>query len=184
MHTRKRHAVAALAAVSVLGGCAHERIAWPPKPAEVAEISHAAYDELFLHVDFVDPAAARREVGELDQLKLKGIVWLDDTQIIFREQDDDLLPVQAEKVRSLTVKDRDRGGFIGALGGTAAMSALVLGYWYLFGKWGNSPLGPADCTFACDNPTLPYFAAIGAVGGALLGYMISGKRTYEFVPAR
>jgi hypothetical protein len=180
----KRHAVAAVAALSILGGCAHERVVWPPTREKVEEIGYAAYDNLYVRVEWVDPIKARRELG--DELKLKGIVWLDDQQIIFRSRADELVSVRATQVRGLTVKDRARGTLIGALVGASAGAAIVLGWWFLTGKLtGKDPWGyPADCPAFCDGRTMATIAGIYGVLGAGIGLQISGKHTYDFVPPR
>jgi len=173
--------LAALAVVSLLGGCAHEPIVWPPAPADMAPIHQAAYDDAWLRVDFVDPIAARRELG--DELKLKGIVWIDDEQIIFRNRAEELLPVPAERIRGLTVKDRDRGGLIGALIGAGAGGAAILATWYLFGVIGDDSAGRGTCT-ACDAKFIAGVVASTALLGMIVGYWISGGRSYDFVRAR
>lgn len=177
--------LAVLAVLSILAGCAHERVVWPPTPAAMAPIYAAAYDEQYLRVDFVDPVAARRELGDLGALKLKTIVWVDDEQIIFRSQKDgELLPVPAEKLRGLTVKDRERGGLIGALIGAGASAAAMLGAWYLFVDVGDWNAFPAGCTASCEAKFIAGWVGAGTLAGIVIGYMISGKRSYDFVPAR
>jgi hypothetical protein len=183
MRADRRHAVAVLAALSVLGGCAHERVVWPPTQEKVAEISYAAYDDLYVRVEWVDPIAAKRELG--DELHTQRIVWFDNEQIIFRTREGALLPVPAEKVQGLTVKHRGRGALIGALVGAGSGAAMMLGSWYLFDAMGdNDYFVNSACPGACTAKLIASWVAGTTLIGMAVGFMISGKHTYDFVPAR
>jgi hypothetical protein len=113
-------------------------------------------------------------------LRIAGIVWFDNEQIIFRRRDDELLPLPAEQVRGLTVKDRGRGALIGALVGAVSGGAVVLGDWYLFG---DDDFVSSACPAACAAKGIATWVVGSTLIGMAVGYMISGRHTYDFVPA-
>jgi len=148
--------LATLAALCTLAcSCAHERVVWPPTRAQVEEIGYAAYDDRYVRVEFVDPIAARRELG-------------------------DELSLPAEQVRGLTVKYRGRGALIGALVGAVSGGAVLLGDWYLFA---DRDFVSSACPAACAAKGIATWVVGSTLIGMAVGYMISGRHTYDFVPA-
>lgn len=168
-----RFTAATLAASLTAGGCAH-RLPWPPPAADIAEINQAAKDESgYLRVEYVVPIPPEHPYRIA---KPNGIESIDDRYINFSTPAGETLPVASERVRGVTVKDRNLGGLVGGSLGAGA-GAAGMGVIMLIG----AGLGyPIDCSLECGAKAFGVSAAITAFVGMVIGYAVSGRRTYRF----
>jgi hypothetical protein len=164
---------AALAATLTAGGCAH-RLPWPPPAADIAEINQAAKDENgYLRVEYVVPIPPKHPYRTA---KPNGIESIDDRYINFSTPAGETLPVASERVRGVTVKDRNLGGLIGGSLGAGAGAAAMGAFMLTVGGLGY----PSGCSLECGAKAFGASAAIGAFVGMVIGYAVSGRRTYRF----
>jgi hypothetical protein len=112
-----RALVATLAVVSTAaGGCAHEHLPWPPPQSEIDRINQASRKERdWLRVEYVEPTAAK----VVRPIRIESI---DDDDITFRTKAGESERVPSLLVQGVTVKDRYRGGLLGAAAGVGAMA--------------------------------------------------------------
>ena len=164
-----------LASISLLSsGCA-EHLPLPPTPADIARINEAARDENgYLRIEYVEPIPPERA----RIVRPSAIESFDDGYVSFRTAAGDVSVVRLNRIRGVTVKDRTRGGLIGAGLGLALAAASLAGFWLLTDR-GE---GGSFCSQPChvENIVLP-FAILGAFG-AMMGFWISGRRTFLFGP--
>ena len=162
-----------LASVGVVaGGCAHQ-LPWPPTPDDVARINHEAHEEDgYLRIEYVDPIASDWDAHNLRAVAIESI---DDDYISFRTREKEIQLVPSERVSGVTVKDRDRGGLIGLGLGAAVGAASMVGVLLLFGL----DLGSHDSAKA-----VAMSAGMIAFVGLVVGYAVSGRKTYEFTRRR
>jgi hypothetical protein len=160
----------------VAGGCAHQ-LPWPPTPADVARINKEAHaEDGYLRIEYVDPIASRWDAHNLRAVAIESI---DDDYIGFRTREGETSLLPSERVRGVTVKDRDRGGLIGAGLGALAGAGLIAGDWLLGG------IGDFDgCFLYCNATAVAMGLAIPAFIGMVAGYAVSGRKTYEFTGRR
>jgi len=169
-----RCVTATFTATLAAGGCAH-RLPWPPPAADIAEINQAAKDENgYLRVEYVMPLPPGHPYRAA---RPNGIESIDDRYINFSTPAGETLPVASERVRGVTVKDRNLGGLIGALIGVGVAGAIVGGDWLLAQAWHG------DCVLGCEAKSIAYTAALPAFVGMVVGYAVSGRRTYDFARA-
>src|SRR6187401_979469 len=94
----------------VAGGCAHQ-LPWPPTAEDVARINKEAHEEDgYMRIEYVDPIASDWDAHNLRAVAIEAI---DDDYISFRTRQKDIQLLPSERVRGVTVKDRDLGGLIG-----------------------------------------------------------------------
>ena len=150
------------------GGCAHQ-LPWPPTPEDVARINKEAHEEDgYLRIEYVDPIASHWDAHNLRAVAIEAI---GDDYISFRTREKEIQLVPSDRVSGVTVKDRDRGGLIGAGLGAAAGAAGMAGGLLLFGF----DLGSHDSAKA-----VAMSAGMAAFVGLVTGYAVSGRKTYEF----
>ncbi len=165
-----RFACAAVAATTLLAGCAHEHGPWPPPPADVARINDAAREEIgYLRVEYIDPYAHKSETPEMKPIRIEAV---DPDTITFRTRAGGTRLVPAELVAGVTVKDRDLGGLVGVGIGLGAAAAELGALWFI---------DPVGC---CNGKTIAVAAGINAFIGLVIGYAVSGRRTFHFDRAR
>jgi hypothetical protein len=164
-----------LASVGVVaGGCAHQ-LPWPPTPDDVARINQEAHEEDgYLRIEYVDPIASDWDAHNLKAVAIESI---DDDDISFRTREKKIELLPSERVRGVTVKDRDRGGLIGAGLGAAAGAGVVAGIWLVWSGLNDSPS-------YVDPKAVAIAVAIPAFVGLVVGYAVSGRKTYEFTRRR
>jgi hypothetical protein len=161
----------------VAGGCAHQ-LPWPPAPADVAQINKEAHaEDGYLRIEYVDPIASNWDAHNLRAVAIESI---DDDYIAFRTREGEISLLPSERVRGVTVKDRDRGGLIGAGLGALAGAGGMAGVWLLFGDTEGVDL----CRLYCDAKGIAASLAIPAFVGLVVGYAVSGRKTYEFTRRR
>jgi hypothetical protein len=165
-----RALVATLAVVSTAaGGCAHEHLPWPPPQSEIDRINQASRKERdWLRVEYVEPTAAK----VVRPIRIESI---DDDDITFRTKAGESERVPSLLVQGVTVKDRYRGGLLGAAAGVGAMAAALGAAAFVAG---TEPFGDDPCR--CDARGFAAGFALTAAVGAVIGLVISGRRTFHF----
>ena len=93
------------------------------------------------------PAGEGQDAHDLRAVAIESI---DDDYIGFRTREGEKSLLPSERVRGVTVKDRDRGGLIGAGRGTLAGAGLIAGDWLLAG----GGVGFDRCFLYCDAKAL------------------------------
>ena len=152
----------------VTGGCAHQ-LPWPPTAEDVARINKEAHDdEGYMRIEYVDPIASDWDAHNLRAVAIEAI---DDDYISFRTRQKDIQLVPSDRVSGVTVKDRDLGGLIGLGLGAAAGAAGMVAVELLFGL----DLGSDD-----SKKSIAMYAGMMAFAGLVVGYAVSGRKTYEF----
>ena len=189
LHSRRRDirvmrpVAATLAAFGLLAaGCVHEQVAWPPTRQDIRRINAGADAHGgWLRVEYVEPLATYQGVYVKDPVAIEAV---DLDRIAFQTRDGTVQPIPIATVKGVTVKERGTGALIGAGIGLAG-SAVVLGLAYLIAelRWHNTwnPSCDTDCRSAVVGSGIVIWpAAIGAV----VGYFIRGRRTFDLGGAR
>lgn len=169
--------LAAATVCLIAAGCGHDPMPWPPTPADVERINKAAKEEDgYIRIEYVEALAPPPTARIVRPIRIESI---DDHDIEFRTKAGDVQPVSSAIVRGITVKDRDRGGLIGLGLGAAAGAAIVTGIW----MWDTAVVGTEECA-ACLAKAFAIGAAIPAFIGLVVGYAVSGRRTFDFGTGR
>src|SRR5204863_6146126 len=122
----------------------------------VTRINREAHEEDgYLRIEYVDPIVSHWDAHNLRAVAIESI---DDDYISFRTREKQIQLVPSERVSGLTVKDRDRGGLIGAGLGAAAGSGLVAADWLL----GSTGSIFDRCFLYCDAKAVAFGVAVPA----------------------
>jgi hypothetical protein len=168
--------VAALAAAgTAAGGCAHERLPWPPPPDQIERINEGAREEKgYLRVEYVEPIASRAGVKVIKPIAIASI---DDEQIAFRTRAGETQAVPTPLVRAVAIRDRGRGGLLGALAGIG-VGLVTLGATWSVTRTGA--VGTDGCIHFCNPREVAADLVLTAAVGWVIGYVIAGRRTFHF----
>jgi hypothetical protein len=169
--------LAAATVCLISAGCGHDQLPWPPTPADVERINKAAQEENgYIRIEYVEAIAPPRSARVVRPIRIESV---DDHYIEFRTAAGDVQPVSAAIVRGITVKDRDRGGLIGLGLGVVVGAAITAGVWML-----ESSGGSQECTRCSDARGIGVAVAIPAFIGLVVGYAVSGRRTFDLGAGR
>jgi hypothetical protein len=169
-----------MSACLVAGGCAHEYLPKPPLPADIDRINAAAADNDWLRVDYVEPLPPGTD------LPVKGpiaIASADDRGISLVTRAGDVKTVPAELISGVTVKERAPGALTGGLAGLG-WGAVAIGGLYVLANLGpEDPTAPdTSCGVGCKAKVFVPLMVVPAVIGAIAGYFVGGRRTFELLP--
>jgi hypothetical protein len=178
-------AIVCLVVAMAMPGCGHQ-LAWPPTAADVARINKEAHDEDgYMRIEYVDPIASDWDAHNVRAVAIDSIK---DDYIGFRTREAEISLVPSARVRGITVKDRDVGGLIGAGLGAAAGAAIVAGFWLVSlvgvgppARGGTEPSRTSEtCSLGCAATFIGVTVGITTFVGLVVGYAVSGRKTYEF----
>lgn len=180
-----RVVTAGLASLALLaGGCAHEQLPWPPAASDVRRINEAAEANQWLRVDYVEPIASLQGVHAG---KVIGIESLDENHVAFRTAAGETRLVPSEIVRGVGVKEPARGAAIGA-GAGLGVGALMIGSLFVLAVALAGPDDPTapqpSCDGGCIAKTMVPLLVIPTIVGAVAGYFVGARRTFQFQRAR
>jgi len=171
--------IAAVAASGLLaGGCFHEQVAWPPTPADIERINDAGESNRWFRVDYVEPLATAQGARIGYPIAIESV---DDERITFRTKYGQIRAVPTEMVKGVTVKER-AGGVAAGAGLGLGVGALFVGglyalAWVLSGP--DDPSAPkSTCDDACVARTVVPMLTIPTVAGAIIGYIVGGRRSF------
>ncbi|HWJ56651.1 MAG TPA: hypothetical protein VNR90_10525 [Vicinamibacterales bacterium] len=133
----------------------------------------------------MDPIASDWDAHNVRAVAIDSIK---DDYIGFRTREAEISLVPSARVRGVTVKDRDLGGLIGVGLGVAAGAAILAGFWLLSSAGVGAPVaggtarpeGSDTCSLGCEAKSIGIVLAIPAFVGLVVGYAVSGRKTYEF----
>jgi hypothetical protein len=183
----RRTTVAAVALAASLWpaiGCAHEQLPWPPPAEDIARINEAAKAKPYLRVQFIEPIPPARGVASAPALSIESI---DDARIAFRSTAGTVVTFPSEAVKGVSVRDPRRGALIGT-GIGAALGAVVAAlptvgkcvFDNILPDHSSANAPRPSCTRDFDGEDAGVAVAVGALLGAVAGYFIGARRTFDF----
>jgi len=186
----RRLFVSALIPALVASGCAaHEAVGRPPSANEIERINQYAREHGALAVEYVKPLPAcgggacqaiLEERGLPDGIA--AIVSSDSRETVVVTAVGRKWNLAASEVAGVSARDRGQGALVGAgigAGVGLAMSLLMVAL-FAHGGAADGP-EPAPTRDAGDAVALTLLVtAIGAVGGLPWGYLIGGRRSFDF----
>ncbi|HEY7370872.1 MAG TPA: hypothetical protein VIF57_01755 [Polyangia bacterium] len=169
-----------MSACLLAAGCAHEYLPRPPPPADIARVNEAAADNDWFRVEYVEPLPPGTDLPVERPI---GIASADDRQISLVTRAGDVKTLPAQLVRGVTVKERAPGALYGGLAGLG-WGALAIGGLYLLANLGPEEPGvPASpCDAGCKAKVFVPLMVVPTIIGAIVGYFVGGRRTFELVP--
>lgn len=178
-------AVASATIALLLGGCEHEQLPLPLTAANVARINETAQQNRWFRVEYVEPLATTEDVHVT---RPAGIASADAIEIAFRTRAGDVETIPIDLVKGVTVKERASGAAAGAGIGLGAGLLVVGGIALLAsavqpGAFPDSgdPQPPSDGSV---EKAVAFFVGVPTVVGAIVGYCVGSRRTFDFGRAR
>jgi hypothetical protein len=169
-----------MSACLMAGACAHEYVPKPPLPADIDRINEAAADNDWFRVEYVEPLPPGEDLPVRRPI---AIASADDRHISLATRAGDVKAVPSELVWGVTVKERAPGALYGALAGLV-WGAVTIGGLYVLANLGpEDPTAPvSSCDIGCKARVFVPLLVVPAVVGAVIGYFVGGRRTFDFVP--
>ena len=181
----------ALAVSLLASGCAaHEKVGRPPSSTELQRINDYAADHGALNVEYVTPLPACAGGACRGMLEDRGlpdeiatVVSSDASETVVTTVDGRKWNLRASDIAGVSARDRGQGALVGAAVGGGAGLALSVLMVALFSGGGGFPDAPVTSTKSDSGDgfkLIVLMTALGALGGVPWGYLIGGRRSFDF----